>query len=117
MEVPRSTIRYWETTFQDLVKPERTNGGQRRYSKSDVANLLKIKNLLHTKNKSIDEARDILKQGIIAIYGPETRNTHTLIQNQQNENIGYGIIMRNKIIKNIADIGDLLRRENHTQKY
>ena len=63
LEVPRSTIRYWETTFQDLVKPERTNGGQRRYSKSDVANLLKIKNLLHTKNKSIDEARDILKQG------------------------------------------------------
>ena len=57
--------------------------------------------------------RDILKQGIIAIYGPETRNTHTLVQNQQNENIGYGIIVTNKTIKNITDIGDLLRRENH----
>ena len=61
--------------------------------------------------------RDILKQGITAIYGPKTKNTHTLIQNQHNENIGYGIIMNSKTIKNITDIGDLLRREKHKQEY
>lgn len=63
IEVPRSTIRFWETEFPELVKPERTNGGQRRYSKQDISNLQKIKNLLHHKNRTIDQARIILKQG------------------------------------------------------
>jgi len=63
LEVPRSTIRYWEKEFPQLVNPKRTNGGQRRYSEQDISNLQKIKNLLHHKNKTIDEARIILKQG------------------------------------------------------
>lgn len=63
LEVPRSTIRYWEKEFPQLVNPERTNGGQRRYSEQDINNLHNIKNLLHHKNKTIDEARIVLKQG------------------------------------------------------
>lgn len=63
LEVPRSTIRYWEKEFPQLVNPKRTNGGQRRYSEQDISNLDKIKNLLHHKNKTIDQARIILKQG------------------------------------------------------
>jgi UDP-N-acetylglucosamine 4,6-dehydratase len=63
LEVPRSTIRYWETEFPQLIRPKRTNGGQRRYSEQDISKLHKIKNLLHHKNKTIDEARIILKQG------------------------------------------------------
>jgi len=63
LEVPRSTIRYWETAFPNFVKPTRTNGGQRRYSDQDISNLHKIKELLHHKNKTINEARMILKQG------------------------------------------------------
>ena len=65
LEVPRSTIRYWEKEFPQLVNPKRTNGGQRRYSKQDISNLHKIKNLLHHKNRTIDQARIILKQGNI----------------------------------------------------
>jgi UDP-N-acetylglucosamine 4,6-dehydratase len=63
LDVPPSTVRYWETEFPELVKPKRTNGGQRRYSKQDISNLQKIKNLLHHKNRTIDQARIILKQG------------------------------------------------------
>ncbi|HUT43967.1 MAG TPA: MerR family transcriptional regulator, partial [Desulfobacterales bacterium] len=63
IEVPRSTIRFWETGFPELVRPERTNGGQRRYSEQDIGNLHKIKNLLHHQNRTIDQARIILKQG------------------------------------------------------
>ncbi|NQT69551.1 MAG: UDP-N-acetylglucosamine 4,6-dehydratase (inverting) [Desulfobacteraceae bacterium] len=63
LEVPRSTIRYWEKEFPQLVNPKRTNGGQRRYSEQDIGNLHNIKNLLHHKNKTIDEARIVLKQG------------------------------------------------------
>jgi UDP-N-acetylglucosamine 4,6-dehydratase len=36
---------------------------QVRYSKQDISNLQKIKNLLHRKNRTIDQARIILKQG------------------------------------------------------
>ena len=63
INVPRSTIRYWEREFSQLVRPERTNGGQRRYSQQDISYLQKIKELLHHKNRSIDEARNILKKG------------------------------------------------------
>ena len=63
LEVPRSTIRFWEKEFPQLVNPRRTNGGQRRYSEQDISNLHKIKNLLHHKNKTIDEARIVLNQG------------------------------------------------------
>ena len=63
IQVPRSTIRYWEKEFPKLVSPKRTNGGQRRYSEQDISNLQKIKNLLHHKNRTIDQARIILKQG------------------------------------------------------
>lgn len=63
IEVPRSTIRYWETAFPELVNPDKTRGGQRRYSDNDVTNLHKIKRLLHRENRTIDEARQILRQG------------------------------------------------------
>jgi len=67
LEVPRSTIRYWEKEFPQLVNPKRTNGGQRRYSEQDINNLQKIKNLLHHKKRTIDQARIILKQGNVDV--------------------------------------------------
>lgn len=63
LEVPKSTIRYWEKEFSSLISPERTNGGQRRYSEEDIDNFKRVKTLLHHRNKTIDEARIILKNG------------------------------------------------------
>jgi UDP-N-acetylglucosamine 4,6-dehydratase len=63
LEVPRSTIRYWETEFSELVRPKRTNGRQRRYSEEDVAHLMQIKKILHNKNRSIQQARRLLRLG------------------------------------------------------
>ena len=63
LQVKRSTIRYWETEFSDLVKPKRTNGGQRRYSEEDIDNLRQIKNILYRKNRTIAQARNILRRG------------------------------------------------------
>ena len=63
LEVPKSTIRYWETEFPELVRPKRTNGGQRRYSKADIDNLRQIKSILYRKNRTIAEARNILRKG------------------------------------------------------
>jgi len=79
IEVPRSTIRYWEKEFPQLVSPKRTNGGQRRYSEQDINNLHKIKNLLHHKNRTIDQARVILKQGNTDIGKIDWKNQSILL--------------------------------------
>ena len=63
LQIPKSTIRFWETEFPELLRPERTKGGQRRYSAADVANLMQIKKILHNKNRSIQEAKRLLKLG------------------------------------------------------
>lgn len=63
LQVQRSTIRYWETEFPELIKPKRTNGGQRRYSNEDIDKLREIKDILYRKNRTISEARNILRKG------------------------------------------------------
>jgi len=63
LQIPKSTIRYWETEFPELVRPKRTNGRQRRYSEEDISNLRQIKNILYQKNRTIAQARNILRMG------------------------------------------------------
>src|SRR3990172_6463491 len=63
LEVPDSTIRYWETEFSEIITPKRTSGGQRRYSQGDLDQLTHIKKLLHFKNRTVSQARLILKSG------------------------------------------------------
>ncbi len=63
LQVPVSTIRYWETEFADVIRPKRTGGGQRRYSERDIEQLGHIRDLLHFKNRSIAQARKVLKGG------------------------------------------------------
>lgn len=45
LKLPKSKIRYWEKEFAGLVTPERTPGGQRRYSAKDMAVLQTIRDL------------------------------------------------------------------------
>lgn len=63
LDVPPSTIRFWEGEFSDVIRPRRTNGRQRRYTDKDIENLSWIKDLLHQKNRSIAEARKVLLNG------------------------------------------------------
>ncbi len=58
--IPLSTIRYWENVFQDLWKPERSKGGQRRYSKTDIDFLQKIIRL--SRERTLESVKSILKQ-------------------------------------------------------
>jgi len=79
LQVPRSTIRYWETEFSELVKPGRTDGGQRRYSEKDIDNLIQIKKILHNKNRSIDQAKRLLKIGNADIGRIDWKNQTILL--------------------------------------
>ena len=64
--------------------------------------------------------RDIFKRGILNVKGSKRKGDYTLIQNEYNECLGFGKILRNiskekdrnqVFVKNILDIGDFLRRE------
>ncbi len=63
--------------------------------------------------------RDLFHQGITKITGSKKKGNYTLVLNQHGECLGYGKICdldkeKGKIaIKNIMDLGDFLRRENH----
>ena len=59
--VPVSTIRYWQKEFADFITPEKTDGGQRRYSQQDVEKFLQIKEYVYKQKRSIDSVREILK--------------------------------------------------------
>jgi UDP-N-acetylglucosamine 4,6-dehydratase len=63
LEVPVSTVRFWQRQFSEFIKPEKTNGGQRRYSENDIIILRRIREILYGQRKSIQEAIITLKQG------------------------------------------------------
>jgi DNA-binding transcriptional MerR regulator len=44
-DVSKSTLRFWEKKFKDLLSPIRSAGGQRRYSADHVAVIMRIKAL------------------------------------------------------------------------
>ncbi len=54
-----STLRFWEGEFKEL-RPRRSSGGKRLYSKADIELLKKIKCLLREKKVSIEGAKEQL---------------------------------------------------------
>ncbi len=44
--VSKSTLRYWEKSFQDCLKPSRTHSNRREYSLEDLERIKTIKFLL-----------------------------------------------------------------------
>ena len=61
LEVPVSTIRYWQQEFTDLILPQRTEGGQRRYSEEEFALFARIKTLVYGQGKSLAEAKEAIQ--------------------------------------------------------
>lgn len=56
LEVPVSTLRFWEDTF-DLLDPPRTEKGTRKYRPEDVELCRQIKHLLRDKGYSLEYAK------------------------------------------------------------
>lgn len=59
-------IRYWEQEFKE-IKPVKSLGGQRLYSKKDIERLLLIKRLLYERGFTIEGAKKQLskKEGLL----------------------------------------------------
>ena len=58
-QVPEYTIRYWERKFR-LLRPLRLASGHRRYTRTDIDTLLRIKDLVFINGYSLDGARKAL---------------------------------------------------------
>ncbi len=48
--VSKSTLRYWEKSFRDCLKPSRTNSNRREYSLEDFERIKTIKLLLEKEH-------------------------------------------------------------------
>ncbi len=62
--------------------------------------------------------RDVFREGIVKLIGSKRRGDITLVMNEFNECLGFGMITANleeesgKVaVRNIVDVGDFLRRE------
>lgn len=82
LNVEDFVVRFWEKEFN--LEASRTEGGQRYYSKDDVATFEKIRSLLYDKGFTISGAKKFLESGeveepqnhdvIIAASQIETKN-------------------------------------------
>jgi len=60
LEIPDSTLRYWEKQFSEL-HPRKTPGGARQYTKDDIELLKLINHLVKDKGLTIAAAKQRLK--------------------------------------------------------
>ena len=60
-EIPQSTLRHWESEF-DEISPKRNAKGERRYSQADVEEVEAIHYLLKKKGHTTKGAKHILSE-------------------------------------------------------
>ncbi|MDD2902286.1 MAG: MerR family transcriptional regulator [Syntrophales bacterium] len=65
--VRKSTLRYWEKSFDDFLKPARTQSNRREYTLEDLDIIKAIKRLLEDEHLTTQGVR--LKLGEIATHG------------------------------------------------
>ena len=58
--VKQHVLRYWESEFKKLIRPQRASSKQRLYRRVDVENILKIKKLLKEDGFTIPGAKKLL---------------------------------------------------------
>ena len=70
--IPKSKIRFWEKNFSEYLKPNRTEGGQRRYSSGDLEKIVRIDYLLKEEKYTIEGARQRLGIGSTKVDGKQS---------------------------------------------
>ncbi len=61
LDLPASTLRYWENQFKQL-KPIKSTGGQRFYTSKHIYLLEQLKDMLHNERYTIEGAKQRLKE-------------------------------------------------------
>jgi MerR family transcriptional regulator/heat shock protein HspR len=60
--VPAHTLRFWEKGFHEFLRPSRTSGGQRRYSRSDVQIIRRIRRFRYVGKRTVAGTIDELNR-------------------------------------------------------
>ncbi|NJK89982.1 MAG: MerR family transcriptional regulator [Myxococcales bacterium] len=58
-------LRYWESELE-FVRPEKTETGQRRFGREDLALLLKVRRLRHDANLTMAQTRTLIREAKVA---------------------------------------------------
>jgi len=56
-----STLRYWEDTFPDMIKPSRNERGVRFYAESDIQDIRLVQHFIRDRGLTLDGVRKKLK--------------------------------------------------------
>jgi len=74
LEVPESTLRYWESEFKE-ISPKKNAKGVRHYTVDDIEHIKKVKFLVKEKSLTIKGAKGRLKDN------PQTTSdTHEIVR-------------------------------------
>lgn len=61
LDLPPSTLRYWESHFKH-VRPVKSTGGQRFYTEKHIEMLTQLKEMLYSERYTIEGAKQRLKE-------------------------------------------------------
>ena len=78
-EVEAYVLRFWETEFPSLA-PEKSKSGRRQYSRDDVTEVLRVRDLLYSDGFTIAGARKHLQAGGEPTEGEMSARTRGLLQ-------------------------------------
>ncbi len=78
LELPASTLRFWEKEFNS-IKPRKNKKGDRFYSKNDISLLKTILYLTKTKGFTLQGAKNAMKDNLI-----KEIETATIVNTLQN---------------------------------
>ena len=70
LNIPKPTLRFWEKEFKGILLPQRTNGGQRRYTSEHISIIKEIK-MLKKAGLSLVEIKRKLGKGQMSEAGSQ----------------------------------------------
>ncbi len=77
LDLPSSTLRYWEKEF-NVLKPRRTSAGIRRYTEKEIEFLKKIHYFTKECGYSLEGVRKVMKTGTQQYLDPKYELVATL---------------------------------------
>jgi DNA-binding transcriptional MerR regulator len=78
LEIPESTLRYWEKEFKEIA-PKKNAKGIRHYTMADIEQIKKVNFLVKEKSLTIKGAKTRMKEN-----PQKTTDTHDVVQRLKN---------------------------------
>ena len=90
--VRKSTLRYWEKSFEEFLRPARTHSNRREYTMEDLDMIKTIKRLLEEEHLTSEGVRLKLLKMFPHYLGKEKREAVQIGDNQRGDSRSTGAI-------------------------